>query len=310
MFELQAMEWPSVINRLYFFVTSLNLCVSLVFLSVAIVNRRRCSNFSTLLACNTALYVFCFSVTNLSMAIYMFIWDQAEIVTIDHLCSLRAYFYHSTIALIHHSFLVQEIDRYCRIRRAKFLQRISHQVMIVLFQWLFDFTFALPVFLTNNLTKLTSDNICFVPLSRIELVFYMAILTFFMTDLTLIFIYRLLVYSVQRASAQVTLQRHKQMRRDLVVTRRIVILHSQLALIGLPVLAFIIITLINAAILPRRLMRVLLLLANLPLSVLLVILFWLIPDLRLSLINFRNRVHPVLTSSQQHRPGNPSANQN
>jgi hypothetical protein len=220
----------------------------------------------------------------------MFIWDQYLTPNIDSLCALRAYFHHSTIACVHHSFILLAIERYCKIRQITFLMTHRRKICFVLFQWIFDFTFTLPAFITGNMVKLASDNLCFVILTRFDFVFYMAGLSFLLTDVTLSIIYRLLIRHVRQASARLNNNQQMRMQRDLTMVRRIVLLNSQLAVAGIPVLVVIILILIRADLLPNKIMRILLLMSNLPFAPMLIILLYLTPDLRQSLIECRNRL--------------------
>ena len=284
------MDFPSIITRLYLFVSCLDCLIAFAFLVLSFIYRHRCFNFPTLLACNTALSVLFCSSNHIGIGVYMFIWDQYVTPTIDSLCALRAYFHHSTIACVHHSFILLAIERYCKIRQLTFLNTHCRKICFVLFQWIFDFTFDLPIFITGNMVKLASDNLCFVTLTRFDLVLYMAGLSFVLTDVILSIIYRLLIRHVRQASARLNNNQQMRMQRDLTMVRRIVLLNSQLALAGIPVLILIILTIIRADLLPKKLMRILFLMSNLPFSPMLIILLYLTPDLRQSLIECLNRL--------------------
>ena len=246
------------------FVCSLNCFTTLAFLTIATIYRHRCFTFPTLLTCNTALATLLYSTSNLATATYMFVWDQQTIPNIDSLCPLRAYLHHSTIASIHHSFILQDIERYCKIRRITFLNSQRRKICIVLVQWILDFTFGLPVLLTGNMKKVTSDNLCFVSFSRLDLIFYLGGVTFVLSDITLSVIYHSLVSHVRQVSSRIRSDRQIQMRRSLIMVRRIVLLNSQLALVDIPALIFIIINAVRTDLLPYKSMRAILLLMSLP----------------------------------------------
>ena len=88
-----------------------NVCIASAFLIIPLIHYRRSYNFSTVLACNTALAALIYSIINVWSATYMIIWDQQATPAVDALCSIRAYVYHSSIAAVHHSFLLQAIHR-------------------------------------------------------------------------------------------------------------------------------------------------------------------------------------------------------
>lgn len=101
---------------------SLDCIIAFAFLVLAFFYRHQCFNFATLLACNTALAILFCSANHIAIGVYMFIWDQYVTPNIDSLCALRAYFHHSTLACVHHSFILLAIERYCKIRQITFLK--------------------------------------------------------------------------------------------------------------------------------------------------------------------------------------------
>ncbi|CAF3082322.1 unnamed protein product [Rotaria sp. Silwood2] len=220
----------------------------------------------------------------------MFIWDQQPIFNIDSLCSLRAYIHHATIAAIHHSFILQAIEKYAKIKRLTFLNSSSGKVTIVLFQWIFDVTFSLPVYLTDNMPKFRTENVCFVSITKPAFLICMASITFLLSDITLSVLYRRLVSHVREVSTRVhSSQRRLQMRRDLAMVRRIILINSQLALVDIPAIIFILFSIIRPDLSPYKWMRLLLLSLNAALCPMLVIVFWITPNLRQSLTKCVNK---------------------
>ena len=301
------MDFSTLLNYLCLFVCSCNLLVAFLFLTTAIVFRKRCSTFPTLLACNTALGTLIFSTNNIVVLVYMFIWDRQASPTVDIFCSIRAYVHHSTTAWIHHSLVLQAIEKFCKIKNIALVTTRRRQIAFVLAQWTFDFTFDLPVLLTGNMPKMVVDNVCFVSLFRMDLLSYMAVLSFMATGISLSIIYRRLVNHVRQASIVATSNQQSHMRRDLVMVRRIVLLNSELGIAGIPMIILVVITVIRADLLPARWMRGLLLMVFLPLSPMLILLFWLTPALRQSLVQCRNRVRPVRLAgnTRVHLPTDP-----
>ncbi|CAF4113883.1 unnamed protein product [Adineta steineri] len=283
-----------VINWIFICICIINCLVASTFLIFAFINHRRCFNFPIVLVCNTALGILLYSAVNIASVSYMFIWDKQVLPVADPLCSIRAYFYHSTIAWIHHSLILQAIERYCKIRRLKLLHTRTRQLCFILLQWLFDFTFVLPVFATGNMKKLTIDNLCFVSLNTIPLVFYLAGISFLLSDIILSIIYRLLVRYVREVSLRVNGNHRIKMQRNLTMVRRIVLIHIQLVIVGFPVLIFVILIAIRADLLPKNTVRILIMIMNSPLSMMLLILFWITPSLRRCLIDNWNQLKQLL----------------
>ncbi|CAF1575065.1 unnamed protein product [Rotaria magnacalcarata] len=133
----------------------------------------------------------------------MFIWDQQPIVNIDSLCSLRAHIHHGTIAAIHHTFVLQAIAKYANIKRLKLLKKNSVKLSIVLIQWISDWIFCFPAYLTGDMPKIPTENICFIALKNIDLLCYMTSLTFLIPGITVSILYRRLVSYAREAPSRV-----------------------------------------------------------------------------------------------------------
>ncbi|CAF1940644.1 unnamed protein product [Rotaria magnacalcarata] len=243
------------------------------------------------------------------MAIYMLIWDQQSLPTIDYLCKFRGYLHHSTIAYVHHSFILQAIEKYVKIKRMKLLDTPTRKFSIVLAQWMFDFSFSLPVFITGNIVKMKIDNLCFVSFDRLDLVFTMSALTFVVSDMVLAVLYRRLVMYVRQTSSRVNGSQRLRIQRDLTMVRRIVVLHAQLVLVGSPALVVIILNAVRSDILPYGSMRMVFIIMNLALTFLTTVLFRNTPHLRQAvvkcfhlksglLISSTNRVRPMLETNR------------
>lgn len=282
------MDFATIINRLLFTVSSFNCLLAVSFLMIAIIYRRHCFNFATLLVCNSILIIFLISSVNIAIAAYMTIWDQQTILITDYLCPLRAYFFHSLIACIHHSFILLATEKYCKIKKIKIIDSSKYQVFIVLVQWIFDFTYCLPILLTGNMVKLTFDNMCFVSLSNYALVFYIGFSVFIVTDIALVVLYRRLVKYVRQASSRVYGNQQLRMRRDLTMVRRIVMLNALLVFGGIPAFSTVIMNMIRPDLIPHNFMRALLLILNSVLTFLLNFLCWSTPNLREQIIKFFN----------------------
>ena len=155
----------------------------------------------------------------------MYIWDEQVVPVVDSLCSVRAYVHHSTIAAVHHSFILQAVQRYCKIRGIALLNTRSHQICLVLTQWIFDFTFTLPAFVTGNMKKMISDNLGFISLNRLDSMIPMATILFVLSDITLSVIYKSLVRYVRNTSSRVIGNNQIQVRRDVTMVRRILLLN-------------------------------------------------------------------------------------
>ena len=152
-----------------------------------------------------------------------------------HYCSVRAYIYHSSIAAVHHSFVLQAIHRFWKIKGSEVLKNKRRKVGFILTQWMFDFVFDLPPTSDRKYGQIKVRKSLFrQPYSKIHLFVYMAVLAYFLPDILINVIHKLLIRHVRQVSSKITSNQERRMRRDLVVVRRIVLLTSPMALVGMP----------------------------------------------------------------------------
>lgn len=274
------MDLPIIMNRLNIFVCSLTTLLAFSFILFAIIHRRQCFNFPTLLSCNTALAVLIFGANNLAVSCYIFIWDQQQQPNVDFLCSIRAYIHHTALVCIHHSLVVQAIQKYCNVKSIKIFDSLSHKIYLVVIQWTLDLIFLLPVLFTGNMPKLSFDNMCLIALSKPYIIAITPIFSYILPDVILIVLYVTLVKFVRQASARVHTNQDIRMRRDLTMVRRIMMLNGQLIVLSLPVAIVIIMATIRLELLNVKYFRVLLLMMNTAPCILVTILFWITPNLR------------------------------
>jgi glycerol uptake facilitator-like aquaporin len=189
---------------------------------------------------------------------------------------------------IHHAFILQAIEKYCKILQIRLLHTRIHQVGFISIQWLYDFTFALPVLLTGNMVKVLTENMCLVSLSRLDLVFYLFISSFILSDTALVVIYYRLVKHVREVSAHVNGSHQTRNDRDLTMVR-ILGLNAQLAAVGSPVLMLIIVNAIRSDLMPVKYLRIFVMVINLSLAPALIVLFWSTPALRRNVSDCRRR---------------------
>lgn len=273
-------DFYTIVNLIYIGVSVLTLLLSLFLLTLAFVERRRCLDFPTVLACNTILTAAVFSANVLAISIYMYLWDEQLAPDFYSLYSLRGYIPHSSIACIHHSLVLQAIQKYCTITRVEWLNSTTRQVCLVLGQWIFDFTFGLPMFLTGNITKLAVENVCLVSFSRPELLFTAGGIIFLLSDTVMITLYGSLIRFVRKASTKVSGSQQQNMNRDMAMVRRIVMLHFALLFIVLPAFVAMILGAIRIEILPYRFFRILCFTMAASAFLMLIVLFWITPKLR------------------------------
>ncbi|CAF4648607.1 unnamed protein product, partial [Rotaria sp. Silwood2] len=192
----------------------------------------------------------------------MFLWDYECITNAELFCPLRGYIHHVGIASIHHSLVLQAIQKYCRIKNIKILDSSPRKICLVFGQWIFDFGYILPIYLTNNISKLPFDNACLISISRPDLLFSSGVVAFFVSDIIMAVLYRRLIKFVRQASQKANANQMQKINRDVAVFRRITLLNFELVILGIPALIVLIVAAIHIEILPKDIFRILLLFLN------------------------------------------------
>ena len=286
------MEFVVLADLIIIFFCSLTCLIALIFLSMVLVHPRRCFNFPTLLACNTCLAIFLFAGTNLAIAVQMYVWDQQIIVTADVLCPIRAYLHYATTALMYYSYILQALQRYCRIKGINIINTRTRQLILIIIQWIIAFAFDLPILLTGHLDKLLSDNMCFLPTYEAGLQVYTAGLMFGIPNIVVTVLYRNLVSYVRTSTLTTTIISQRQMSRDVTMVRRIVLLISLLIFCGIPFCTFLLIAWTDSSRLPSYHLHASFLSLNASLPIMLASLLWITPDLRQVLLSMISKVRP------------------
>ena len=232
-----------------------------------------------------------YAANNLAVAVHMFLWDQQPIVTADPLCPIRAYLHYATTALMYHSYILQAIQRYCKIKGINILSTRLRQLLIVVFQWIIGLFFYLPIFFTGYSNKILSDNLCFLPIHEASLQIYTALIMFGIPNMTISILYRRLVAHVRAHTSTSVTSSERQMNRDLTRVRRISWMISVLIFCGIPFCIFLIIGWIDPKSVPPYHLHVSFLTATASLPITLFTLMWITPDIRQTLVRVVNKIH-------------------
>lgn len=303
------MVYQIVFSYIYLIVACVTFIAASAALTIAFIYRKRCFNFPTFVALNTILGVFIFSAIGIALCGYMIVWDQQQVPNIDYLCQFRAYLTHSTGGFIHHTFILQAVQRYLKVRRIHVFNNPIRKALLFVTQWIFSYTYILPVLLTGNMVKPKVDNLCFITLTKPYVIIPIAIASYFLTDVIVITLYRRLVNYIRQVSSIITANRRARIQRELILVRRIIMLNGMLVLVGSPVIACLILSLLPGNLLPYYCLRIILLLINLPMTYLVIVLCMQTPSLHQSFIECfklvtnkmgitRNRIEPTTNATR------------
>lgn len=269
-----------IIDFLYIGTCCLVVIVAFSLLLIACIGYRQCADFSTLLACNSIFGGLLLGCNAIGLSVYMYLYDVQLSSDYFILCSLRGYIHHSAIAFLHHSLVLQAVQKYCSITRNGLLDTTVKKICFVAFQWIFDFSFCLPLLLTGNIPKLPVENVCLITFSKPYFLFSAGGIVFFVSDIIMIYVYWSLIKFVRNASTKVHGGQQQKMNRDMEMVRRIVMLHFILLFLVLPAFMAMIIAAIRIEILPDRIFRVFCFMMVASALLMLVMLCWITPKLR------------------------------
>lgn len=259
-----------------------NCLLTIICLIIVIIYRKYCFNFSTLLACNTVIGILIASANMTAISVQIYIWGQPLNLQIDPLCELRGYFLHSQMAYVHYSFVLIAMDKYFIIKKINTLKTTLRKVSLCLLHWTLVFLLPLPMLLTGNIVKMSADYICIVTFSRLHLLAIQAFFTFFVPDMTLMFLYCNLVKFVRASSLRVDPSCRQRASRNLTLVRRIVQLNFLIVVTSVLSGLFIVLKTIRPDWFSSTYIRLAFILGNAAWTILIIVLFRIIPGLRRS----------------------------
>jgi len=154
----------------------------------------------------------------------------------DRWCYARAYLLYVGFASVYHSYLLQALFRFFRIvlYKNKQLQTIRFISRLVLFQWLIDFVYVIPISLLHLFQYISGYYYCELPSNNVTRLIYSSCVVYFLPILIIEMIYFYILYYIKKTKGQSTLQNRQANQRDLIVLRRTIILVAILLIVCLP----------------------------------------------------------------------------
>lgn len=146
-----------ILSSLFMLICSLlGIICTIIFISVVIIDRQ-CRTMTTLLVLNSIIAGLVVNIVYTCQSIYQLITDEE-----DQLCAFRGFLLHSTCGLLYHTFCVQALYRLFATMptRQRYLRSKSVTIFIVILQWLISLTFALPIYLNNQIKYQAGSRIC------------------------------------------------------------------------------------------------------------------------------------------------------
>ncbi|CAF1094933.1 unnamed protein product [Adineta steineri] len=216
----------------------LGIICSLLLISVMITVRRHCTPI-VVISLNTAVAGFVINTIYASQAIYQMISDSSDV-----LCVFRGFLLHTSTGLFYHTLCIQAIYR---LFVTVFAQRRNLQsnytiIPIVVIQWIISSSFGIPILLTRRIRFYAEGRICQVSINNIFGFMYLGTFIYFLPLSIIIYIYiTILNYTKRNITIPGVRQRmiaQTRHRRELRITRRILILVFILFITGFPYAVF------------------------------------------------------------------------
>ncbi len=129
---------------------------ALIFIIVITVHRQ-CHTLMTFLVLNSTVAGLIANITCLSQAVYQLI-DLGN----DPLCTVRGLLLHTSAGIVYHTLCLQALHRlFVTIYSTRrYLQGRCFNISILVIQWIFSISFALPIFFTNRIIYQPGSRIC------------------------------------------------------------------------------------------------------------------------------------------------------
>ena len=213
-------------------------CVSII-LSIFIVSiisfTKALRSSTNLLIINTNVATVLFVTMNTINISYFF----RETVVSDWQCRVQAYFGYVFLHKVSYSYLLQGISRLLFTITPRHRRILSCRVhlIFILVETFATFAFPLPTLITTDVVYRASA-ICLIPMARVLHVIYFYSTSYFIPLFSVIAVYWLIRYQVKSSTRTVQNPSHSS-KRDIELTRNILILFSIFLFAGVPSVIYI-----------------------------------------------------------------------
>jgi hypothetical protein len=224
------------------FVTSAFISVLLsIFIVTMIVYVKALHHPANLLICNTCvasiLYVI---ITSINISCY-----YTQIVLSDWSCRIQGYLIYACLTMVAYSYLIQGISRlfFTVLSQHRNILNYTSHAGLILAQIIVSLLIPLPSLITTDI-EYRPLTMCLIPVRHMIHVVYSFVSSYFVPLFTLVFVYRLIHRRV-KLSSRLVQNRSRSTKRDLKLTRNILILFMIFVLAGVPSIIYVAATVIT-----------------------------------------------------------------
>ncbi len=219
----------------------LAILLAVIFLTIVIFNKT-CHTIPLMLTSNSCMAEIIYGSSMLSIVVFTLQNDIKRRAFQDTLCTFRNYLGFLGTALFLYSFTLQALYRYIIVVYPTRIswQSIRVQSTLVCLSWVFCIISLLPWLLMDTATYNVDNQACILPFRLSVPIIYNVTLFYLIPVFIIILIYFKLVRYVHQMSTRTTssTQTLQQVRRQLVLVRRIITTISILLILGIPYTTF------------------------------------------------------------------------
>lgn len=247
--------------------------LSIMFLLIIILDKT-CHTISIMLTANSCLSTLVIGCSLLSLCVFTLQNDLKPVEYQNSHCIIQGYLSHASPALGSYSFLVQTLYRYVSViyPARLFFQTVRFQLLIICLTWIVSFIYPLAFVFTGDIVYNIDNQICQLAMQpSFAMIFIVTIV--YLTPISMIMmIYLKLVHYVHQMSKRITpANTFVRAKRELKMTKRIIIVIHILMTIGIPYALFIIMSFFTHP--PKYHYRIAFIFVDISLIVVMIILF-------------------------------------
>jgi len=243
-----------ILNLLTLINSILTIIICLFIFLLTMIFHRQSHSVPLLLACYTCLTLLISSFLLASMIISS-LFGYLSIIIEQHgntkWCLWRGFLIHGVLCMLYDSYILQATYRLFRVvfHRHKYLHRFSLYCFLVFIELLFSVLSISPVFIRGNVIYLPTEYYCQTPFTNISAIVYVAFRIVFLPILVIAIVYMCLLNHIRHKS-NICRRRSKHNRRNLIVIKQILLMLTNLILLGLPSIIFLIILIFTGYLVP------------------------------------------------------------
>ena len=221
------------------FIISVCTAISLsIFITILVGSIRSLRNIPNLLVTNTCMATICtMIIVTSNMSMYVF-----EISLTDQYCRLLGYLNYSCLTMVAYSYLIQSLSRlfFTNFSNYRWLLTGKAHLVLIIVQNTISYLFPLPSLLTNDIVYRPLA-MCLIPMAYLKHIVYFFATTYISPLLVVILIHLKIHHQVRQSSKRMANRDRQINKRDLRLTKIVLLLFVIFLLAGFPGIIYVMI---------------------------------------------------------------------